>query len=319
MPTHNAVAVVAWKKLSTRSELLAKALNADLWFFKDNLPYARAFAKTLLKGIREKPRLMVVQLPQGPLLLEAYLLKKLIGCKIIADIHTGFVVSTDWKGLLLNAPFVRLLPTADIVIAHNKTQLRLIPKKVQNKTLVVFDPWNLIEIQGTKTQSRQGNYLVFPASFAPDEPLEEVITAINTFNIDAKMYVTGNWKRKPNIKKHESNRIIFTGFLPTKEFKTLLANSAAIITGTKREYTALMSGWEAVAYSKPLAVTATRTLKDLFGDYAVFYNYRSSRSIADSINKVLNSKSNLDVREKLKQRTTQSLKQLTQKILQLNR
>jgi len=317
MPTHNALAVVAWKKLSTRSELLAKALNAELWFFKDNIPYARAFAKTLLKGIREKPRLMVVQLPQGPLLLEAYLLKKLIGCKVVADIHTGFVVNTDWKGKLLNAPFVKLLPTADIIIAHNQTQLKLIPKKVQGKTLVIFDPWQLIETQIAKTQSGQERYLVFPASFAPDEPLKEVIAAIKVFNIDVKLYVTGNWKRTPEIKKYESDRVVFTGFLPRAEFNSLLANATAIVTGTKREYTALMSGWEAVAYSKPLVVTITRTLKDVFGDYAIFYNYRNSQSIAAAINKALNSKANLLVREKLKQRTIQSLKLLNQKIKQL--
>ena len=318
MPNHAATAIIVWKKLSRRSELLAQALNAELWFFKDNLPYARAFAKTLLRSIREKPRVIVVQLPQGPLLLEAYLLKKLTGCKVVADVHTGFMVSTDWKGLLLNAPFVKFLPTADVVVAHNETQLNLIPQKVKKKTIVVFDPWYLIEKQGAGNQGRHERYIVFPASFAPDEPLEEVIAAINTSKINVKMYVTGNWKRKPNIKKHESNRVVFTGFLPNEEFSRLLSNAAAIVTGTKREYTALMSGWEAVAYGKPLAVTATRTLKDLFGDYAIFYDYRSSQSIAEAINKALDSKLNTVAQEKLKQKTKKSLEQLKQKIQQLN-
>jgi glycosyltransferase involved in cell wall biosynthesis len=318
MPNHVAIAIIVWKKLSRRSELLAQALNAELWFFKDNLPYARAFAKTLLRSIREKPRVMVVQLPQGPVLLEAYLLKKLTGCKVVADVHTGFMVSTDWKGLLLNAPFVKLLPTADVVVAHNETQLDLIPQKVRKKTIVVFDPWSLIGEQGVGSQGGQERYIVFPASFAPDEPLEEVIGAINTFKINVKMYVTGNWKRNPNIKKHESNRIAFTGFLPNEEYSRLLSNAAAIVTGTKREYTALMSGWEAVAYGKPLAVTATRTLKDLFGDYAIFYDYRSSQSIAEAINKTLDSKPNTAAQEKLKQKTKKSLEQLKQRIQQLN-
>ena len=314
MSSRNPIAVIAWKKLSTRSELLAKALNGRLWFFRDNLPYARAFAKTLLKVVREKPSVIVVQLPQGPLLLEAYLLKKLIGCKVVADAHTGFLISTDWKGKLLNAPFVKLLPTADIVVAHNEDQLALIPTKVKNKTIVVFDPWYLIMPQAIKSATKQEPYVVFPASFAPDEPIEEIIESINKFNLNVKMYITGSWKRKPELKKYASERIIFTGFLPSKKFNSLIANAVAIITGTTREYTVLMSGWEAVAYSKPLAVTTTVTLKNLFGDYATFYDWKNPESIAEAIRKITTTRPNLTAREKLRQRTTQKLKILKNKL-----
>lgn len=308
------IAVVAWKKLSTRSELLSKALNADLWFFKDKIPYIRASVKTLFKALQAKPDVILIQLPQGPLLLEAYLLKKMLGCKIIADIHTGFIMNTSWKGLLLNTPFVKLLPTADIIVAHNETQLALIPTKIKNKTIVVFDPWHLIVKQNTKNWSPQEKYIVFPASFASDEPLEEIISSINQYDLDVKIYVTGNWKRKPEIKRYSSRRIIFTGYLSNEEFSNLLTKATAIVTGTKREYTALMSGWEAVAYTKPLAVTATSTLRKLFEGYAVFYDWKKPESIVQAIKKVLETKPNLKAREKLRQRTLQSLKTFNSKI-----
>lgn len=316
MPNRNPIAVIAWKKLSTRSELLAKALNGRLWFFRDNLPYARAFAKTLLKAVCEKPSVIIVQLPQGPLLLEVYLLKKLIGCKVVADVHTGFLISTDWKGKLLNAPFVKLLPTADIVVAHNETQLALIPAKVKNKTIVVFDPWYLIMPQATRSATKQEPYVIFPASFAPDEPIEEIIESINKFDLNVKMYITGNWKRKPQIKKYASERVIFTGFLPSEKFNSLLADATAIVTGTTREYTVLMSGWEAIAHSKPLAVTATATLRNLFGDYAVFYDWKNPQSIAGALRKITTTKPNMVAREKLKQQTIKDLNELIQKIKQ---
>jgi hypothetical protein len=320
MPNHASTTIIAWKKLSRRSELLAEALNAKLWFFQDNLPYARAAFQTLLKTIRQKPRIIIIQLPQGPLLLEALILRKLIGCRVIADVHTGFLLSTDWKGLLLNVPFVKLLHKADIVTAHNDTQLNLIPKKAESKTIVVFDQWHLVT--GNKesgAHAERGNYVVFPASFASDEPLQEVIDSINQSNIDAKMYITGNWKRQPALKeKYSSEKIIFTGFLSAEKFSSLLADSAAIVTGTKREYTSLMSGWEAIAYSKPLAVTETHTLKNLYGEYAIFYNWKNSQSIANAVKTALNSKPNLLAREKLKQRTIKSLKQLEQKMHELS-
>ena len=316
MPKHTTT-IVVWKKLSRRSELLAETLGAKLWFFKDKLPYARAAFRTLRNTISQKPKIMIVQLPQGPLLLEAYLLKKLIGCKVIADVHTGFLVNTDWKGLVLNAPFVKLLRTADVIIAHNETQLSLIPAKVKNKTIVVYDPWYVIVDQKAKSRSTQGGYIVFPASFASDEPLEEVIESINAFNVDVKMYITGNWKRKPEIKKYASERIQFTGFLPSEEFNSLMANSTAVVTGTKREYTSLMSGWEAVAYGKPLALTATQTLKNLFWDYAIFYDWKNSENIAEAIKKVLVSKPSNAAYEKLKAKTVGSLEALKGKLKEL--
>jgi len=318
MTAQATTAIIAWKKLSRRSELLAKALDAKLWFFSDNLPYFRALLRTLRKIMSQKPKTIIVQLPQGPLLLEVLILKKLTGCKVVADVHTGFLLPTDWKGLLLNSPFIKLMRYADLVTAHNDAQLELIPANARDKTIVVFDPWHLIAEGETSTEIKQEEYIVFPASFASDEPLEEVLNSIKSFNINVKIYITGNWKRRPEIKKHASERIVFTGFLTDKEFNSLLEQATAIITGTKREYTSLMSGWEAVAYGKPLAVTETRTLKNVFENYAIFYNYRNSESIAHSINELLHQKTNTSAREKLKNRTIKSLEKLEQKMKELN-
>jgi len=310
------IIIIAWKKLSRRSELLAQELNGKVLFFRDNLPYARAAFKTLTSILRQKPRVLLIQLPQGPLLLEAYLLKKLVGCKIIADVHTGFLLNTNWKGLILNAPFVKLLSLADVVVAHNEAQLDIIPKKVKNKTIVVYDPWHLITTEG-KTVDNQERYIVFPASFASDEPLEEVIEAVNVFEQPLKLYITGNWKHKPEIKKCASEKIQFTDFLPNKEFNELLAGASAIITGTTREYTTLMSAWEAIAYNKPLATTATKTQKNTYPYYATFYNWKNKQSITKTLQIISTTKPNSKNREELKQKTLQSLERLKQKIRKL--
>ena len=310
------ITVIAWKKLSRRSELLAQALDGKLLFFKDNLPYVRATIKTLISVLRQKPQVLVLQLPQGPLLLEAYFLKKLVGCKIIADVHTGFLLSTDWKGLILNAPFTKLLSLADIVVAHNDAQLEIIPKNVKNKTIVVYDPWIFIPTENKKID-KQKNYIVFPASFASDEPLKEIIEAMNASNQPLKLYITGNCNRVPELKKHTSEKIQFTGFLSNQEFNNLLARASAIITGTTREYTTMMSAWEAVAYNKPLAVTATKTLKTMYPHYAVFYNWKDKQNIIKTLQTIAKAEPDLREREILKQKTVQSLNQLKQKIKKL--
>lgn len=314
MREENEIVIIAWRRLSRRSQLLSKALNAKLWFFPDKVYYIRAFLKMLFTVIREKPRIILVQLPQGPLLLEALLLKKMLKkCKVVADVHTGFLITTDWRGLLLNAPFVKFLRKADLILVHNNSQLDLIPSSLQAKTLVVFDPWYLIG-SDEERKGKQGNYMVFPSSFAADEPLEEVINSISLLDIPIKMYVTGNWRRNPRIVRHASDKVIFTGYLANGEYYKLLSNAAAVLTGTKREYTSLMSAWEAIAYAKPLALTKTNTLKSLFEDYAVFYDWRDSKSIANAIKTVLSMKPNLLTREKLRLKTLESIKMLKREI-----
>lgn len=312
--TRSTTVIVAWKGLSRRSELLSKALDAKIWFFPDNPPYLRAFLDMFHKTLNEKPEIVIVQLPQGPLLFEALLLRKLTKCKIVADVHTGFLILSSWKGLLLNSPFVRFLNRVDLIILHNEIELNLIHPHLREKAIVVFDPWYLIADVSESGEKIENNYVVFPSSFAPDEPLEEVIESLKASSIDVKIYVTGNWKRRPEILRYTSKKIIFTGYLPAKDYYRLISNAAGIITGTKREYTSLMSAWEAVAYAKPLALTETKTLKSIFRDYAIFYNWRESESIINAIKTILSSKPNMLAREKLKLHTLKSVEKLKHKL-----
>ena len=311
-------AIVAWRKLSRRSTLLAKALNVELFFFKDRLPYLRAIWQTHFAIHKANPSVIIVQLPQGPLLLQALVLRGLMGCKVIADVHTGFLLNKGWKEHLLNGPFKDLLGHADLILAHNETQLSLIPEKLLPKTLVVYDQWEFIIPQPILKASK-GDYLVFPASFAPDEPLKEVINAVESLDVPIKLYVTGNWKRQAQIKARVSERVVFTGFLSEDEFNRLIAGSKAVITGSKREYTSLMSAWEAVAYNKPLALTHTETLHSLFGDYAVFFNWEVSESIRKALRTVCTTTPSSTAREKLEQKTYQSLQAFKTKIEILTR
>lgn len=300
--------IIAWKKLSRRSQLLSKALNAEIWFFTDKVLYVKSFINTLFAIIQKRPSIIIVQLPQGPLFLTILLLKLLNRHKIIADVHTGFLIASNLKGLLLNTPFVKLLRYANLIIVHNDLQKNLIEPNLKKKTLVVLDPWHLIDIK--EQEFKQSDYIIFPSSFAPDEPLEEIINSINSFNINVKLYITGDWKRKPTIKKYSSEKIIFTGYLTADKYHKLLLNAAAVISGTKREYTSLMSAWEALAYSKPLALNKTRALESLFGGYAVFYDWKDSKSIAAAIKEVLKTTPNMIIREQIKTRTIKSLEHL---------
>ena len=62
------IVFIAWSKLSRRSRDLARELNAEIIFFADKPPYLSAFKRTRKFLENERPGVVFVQLPQGPLL-----------------------------------------------------------------------------------------------------------------------------------------------------------------------------------------------------------------------------------------------------------
>lgn len=261
--------------------------------------------------------LVIVQLPQGPLLLEALIIKKLVGCKILADVHSGFLMKWEWKSALLNLPFNAFLTSADLVMVHNEPERSLLPVECREKALVVYDPWNVMPPIKTDSE-RTRQYIVIPSSFAPDEPIEEILRSISPSKLNIRVYITGNWKRRPSVKKYASEKVVFTGYVPKEDYLRLIANSSAVVAGTKQEYTVLMSAWEAVAYGKPLALSETVTLRSLFQDYAVYYDWRNSQSIIEAFEKVLQHDPSTLSRENLRLRTLKSVRKLEKSIEKLS-
>jgi len=295
--------------------LLSRAVpNTELWFFKTDPLYIQGFYDTFLKYLKERPSTLILQLPQGPLLLEGVLLKKNFNCKIAVDVHTGFVYGHRIKGLIINKPFNKLLNYIDLVIVHNNEILNILSPSILAKTAVVYDPWMFI--QSTEQPLSTDRYLVFPASFSPDEPLIEVLSAANERK-KIKVVVTGNYYRNPSLLRFSSSHVEFTGFLNRQDYEKLLVNSSGVITGTKDEYTLMMSAWEAVAFQKPLILSETKTLRNMFDDYAFFYNWKSRESILNALSEVFSERDLTYARKKLKEKTINSLNTLTKRLKEI--
>jgi len=304
-PGEQRIVMVAWRRLSRRSQLLSEALGAELLFFPDRLPYLRAAYMTMRAISNTKPDVLIIQLPQGPLLLEALVIRLFRRFKLVADVHTGFLMRWEWKSLLLNTPFKRLLDRCDIVVIHNEKMGELLSESAKEKALVVYDPWFIIK--PVDKSPLYDNYIVFPASYHPDEPLDEVLEVVRGLCPEVKIRITGNWRRRPEVKRHESERITFTGHLTSEEYERLIANASGVISGTREEYTALMSAWEAIAYSKPLAITDSQALRESYGDYPIYYSWKDKGSIANAIDRLFESAPDEIARARLKDRAVARL------------
>ena len=163
------LAIVAWHKLSFRTSLLTNILpNANLWFFEKSPFYINAILGMFIKFLKQKPNTVIVQLPQGILLFQAVLLKKILGLNLVADVHTGFVINSGLKGYILNKLFIQFLCSTDLVIVHNDQLKILLSSLVGNKIIVVYDPWISMSKSNIESIKFDYEYYVFPASFASD-------------------------------------------------------------------------------------------------------------------------------------------------------
>lgn len=310
---------VAWARLSRRTKDLARELNVKLLFIPDRPPYLKAWRETKKLLESENPNVVLIQLPQGPLLWRAISLSERMGYKVVADVHTAFIYNTTVKEIILNKPFQHLLHKAELVLAHNEPLADLMAEKLKlprDKILTIYDPLPKPPESLRRPQLdavERDSYLVVPSSWSPDEPLDYVVEEFleSRLSGELKLVITGNpgvsltlYRRvKKVLAKQGKEKVVLTGYLPDEEYAWLLRNARAVVAATMREYTMLSAIWEAVAYEKPFLVSETKTLRDVIGDqYPCFFKLkrgelkatlekclREDRMINDTFIKTINS------------------------------
>jgi glycosyltransferase involved in cell wall biosynthesis len=276
---------IAWRTrvgrdIGIRTRWLPVILRAKLYLLTGAPPYLRQVANTIRAILWNKPKLVIAELPQGPLLLLLSILKFILRFKLVVDVHTAFLIYDDWKGVLLNKPFTPLLQSADLIIVHNSEIFKLLPKRLTKRAILVYDPPRKL----IKSQD-ESDYILLPASWRSDEPLEYILEEFLAANIKAPLVVTGDYKRREHLyhKYRNTPHIVFTGYLNNEEYLTTLSRAKAVIVTTTREYTLLSAGWEAIYAEKIAIVSETKTLKRLFGDAAIYFKLHIKGSLTKAL------------------------------------
>ncbi len=331
---------VAWSRLSRRTRDLAEVLGLSLFFVPDGPPYLRAWIETKRYLEKTLPCIVLVQLPQGPLLYRVAKLSKKIGYRVLADTHTRFIYPDSIASKLLNSPFVRYLKDTELVIVHNPPVKQLLLRKLkglsEQKVLVVYDPLpkkpQYLKKPGIP-QIDEEPFIAVPASWAPDEPLDVLVRGFlrSAIKNDYRLVITGDPSRNRKLYKRimqalrdksDRERVIISGFLSEHEYAWLLSYTKAVIAITKREYTMLSAIWEAVAYNKPLIVSDTATLRSIIGDnYPCFFR-PDETSIAKTLSTCTNRnpeiKTIIDKLENLSKTTINMLRERINEIRETN-
>lgn len=278
--------MIAWVSFQRRADVMK-----EFWEYSDYyittkfrhkllkpLDYLIKIIKTINILAFEKPDVVWMQLPPTFMVFVGIAYKRLRRNSVflIGDFHNS-ALRPKW----FNFPFVRsALNRIDILVAHNEqVKTELIYKGINKRNVFVLEDMPFSYSTGNSEPVK--NTILFPCSFDVDEPLDVVLCAAKelphiTFNI------TGNHNGKisPDVIKLAPDNVIFTGYLTKKAYDDLFLSSSVILGLTTRDNVQLSVSNEALSADKPMVLSDTTTLRNLFGDAAIFVESLDAKSIS---------------------------------------
>lgn len=286
---------LAWTAFQRRQESMREIVGFDCWFYPipksgrviKLLNYARLFLKSMRELRRAAPEVVWVQLPQVPALWAALAYRALSTkpVKIVADCHNA-QLRKPWS----HFPFALWsLKRCDAILVHNDTMLKQAETNgwPMDKVLVIEDvpaigkekPPSGLALKHIKVPKP---WIVFPGSFAADEPIEEVLAAARIAP-ELTFIITGRpdkAKQNGHVIEALPSNVVLPGFLPVELFDDILREADVVIGLTREEGIQLSVCNEALGFGRPLVTSDTKILRELFGEAAVLVRTSNPADIA---------------------------------------
>jgi len=260
---------ITWAEQDSRSASLAGQIGAKNYFIhslKINnklfapLKYLLNTIKTLSILHKEDPDVIFIANPPIFAVLTVWLYCSFYGCSYVVDTHSAAFTLRRWSVLLWLYRFLSRYALLNLL--HNRAlESRVAGWKVPTMNLGDIK----FQIIADKGYSVRPNFnVVFVSTFARDEPLAEIIKAARKLpSID--FYITGSLRKVPlAIINHAPQNVIFTDFLPAREYGALLQASNIVICLTKNDNTMQNGAYEACALGKPIITSNWPVLRRLY-------------------------------------------------------
>jgi glycosyltransferase involved in cell wall biosynthesis len=229
--------------------------------------YLELAMRTLPAIARRRPKAVLVQNPSLILAVLMALLRPFFRYRLVVDAHNEAV-----EPYINRTHHVRWLThwalrAANLTIVTNSYLAQTV-QRLGGQPFVLPD--RVPRPPQLKQRTLAGDFpLLLISTFAPDEPLREVMEAVR--GTDWALYVTGNHKKaSAELLAAAPPNVIFTGFLSESEYWEHMAACGAVIDLTTMPNCLVCGGYEAAALAKPLLLTHSPAAVDLFGDAAVF-------------------------------------------------
>jgi len=286
---------IAWTRYIRRPTSMEKYFRYNLVFippvFEARLlrpiNYLVNAGKSFWHCMRLRPEIIWVQLAPTILLYVVFLYKILLNprVRIIADCHNS-MFSPRW----LRFPWaLRLLNACDLVLVHNDVvmstalKLNISPQRLHRlETRPAQIDCRSIE-NSSQVSPHQNPWVLYPCSFDRDEPVSSVLAAAKLIP-SITVVISGDVSRASGIHnlEHLPPNVRLVGFVSRSEYDRLLCMADIVMGLTIRDDIQLSVANEAVGAGKPMVISDTKLLREIFYRGAIYVNPTDPDAIADS-------------------------------------
>jgi glycosyltransferase involved in cell wall biosynthesis len=292
--------VLAWVREGGRPRELAAALGGEPKSFFDlgivrrslvPLRYLVSSLRTIAYLFRRRPRALIVQAPPVVLAVLADLYGRLTKAPVVIDSHpAAFGIEGSSVDRALLPLLARLARRASgCIVTTDELGDRV--REWGGRPLVVHEAppgW----LMDDEALTPDPNTVLFVSTFAPDEPLEELLEAARTLP-DIRFRITGDLRRlRPELRRRAPENVEWLGYLTGAQYPQALRRAAVVVTLTDRRESVPRSAYEAVYARRPLVSTAWPHMHDLFPQATLVEN--KADAIAAGIRQVFDSEKQHD-------------------------
>ena len=287
--------MIAWVGYQRRADAMQDYWGYHLRHFPNvfSSRYLRIFdyfwkvAMSLGALLRMRPDVVWVQVPPSMLLHMACLYKLIVfgRARVVVDLHNSML-----RPFWMDFPLSKwLLNRVDVVLAHNAAvRDELIAIGIDKDVIRVLEDKPCSSLTPGKGLSSTEPYALIPCSFDVDEPIAVVVEAARLLP-EVKFFVTGKHEGKillSNLGDIPKN-LVFCGYLSKADFENLLSSADAVVGLTTRDNVQLSVANEALSVMRPMVLSDTPVLRDLYGSAARFVRNGDSTELAEGIRDVV--------------------------------
>ena len=233
--------------------------------------YRRSALETLKILRLEKPSAVFVQCPSLVLASLVALVRRFRRFVFVIDAHNVIPNYARSKNWFLRHLTAFCLSSADYVVVTNNS-LQEPVCSLGGRPLILPDKLPRILPQSLARRLAQCRrpYVTLICSFHSDEPVSRVLEAVRSLDNQMTLFVTGRRPQTPKLACFESERIVFTDFLPQYEFDGLIQHSDLIIDLTTDPYVLVCGAYEAIAVGVPVLLADFPVTRSTFSSGCLF-------------------------------------------------
>ena len=281
---NNSTLWIAWEN-HRRSIELCKHFGISSVLLQTNLPrpikYPVLIIKTIIEVLTHRPSIIFIQCPSVFLVLTGWVMKKLLHIIVITDAHNACLYPDRDIFNILNYLSKLVIKLSDFIIVTNTNFAKLVNIPIE-KTIILNDKFFIKATSNIKNLKGELNFC-YISSNSYDEPIDKALRAFTLLPKNHYVYITGKHERETINKFAAFKNIVFTGYMQTSDYYSLIKSCDITITLTTRCNCLQCGATEAVSFETPLICSNNYIEKKYFGDEGISYTQMKSNEIYNSI------------------------------------